>query len=191
MSRGGSWKELHALNNGIFFLRNTDWAYKHMFDIFTVKYSYTRFLCKTLIDQPGELAMAPRHPLYSLAHNHLVQISILIAQKQISFPPQEEHEVGPNIVVTKKRLFNSFRRDDLHSRDDASEDGDWKKGDFIAHFATKRKFAEVFRLYAELGLVLPQVSNRYGYSIPAQGDAEFQETQSGTCWCDGTHNQVS
>lgn len=59
MSRGGNWKELHALNNGIFFLKNTDWAYKHMLDIFTVKYSYTRFLCKSLIDQPGELAMAP------------------------------------------------------------------------------------------------------------------------------------
>ena len=59
MSRGGGWQELHALNNGIFFLRNTEWAYKHMLDIFTAKYSYTRFLCKKLIDQPGELAMAP------------------------------------------------------------------------------------------------------------------------------------
>ncbi|EJK48167.1 hypothetical protein THAOC_33066 [Thalassiosira oceanica] len=171
MSRGGNWKELHALNNGIFFLRNTDWTYKHMLDIFTVKYSYTRFLCKSLIDQP-------------------VQISILIAQKQISFPPQEEYEVGPNIVVTKKRLFNSFRREDSHSSDDASEDGVWKKGDFIAHFATKDKFAEIFRLYIELGLELPPVSDRYGYSIPAQGDSEFQETRSGTCWCDDAHNQV-
>lgn len=120
-----------------------------------------------------------------------MQISILIAQKQIAFPPKEEYEVGPNIVVTKKRLFNSFRRDDRHAGNDASEDGEWKKGDFIAHFATKRKFAEMLRLYAELGLELPPVSDRFGFSIPAQGDSEFQEARSGTCWCDDAHNQVS
>ena len=75
VTRGGQWKKAHALNNGIFFLKNTPWSWNHCFEIFTSKWSFTRFLGKTLMDQP-------------------IQMSLLLAQHELTWPPVQEEERG-------------------------------------------------------------------------------------------------
>jgi hypothetical protein len=97
-TRGGNWQDVHALNNGIFLLRNTEWSMRHCFEVFTSKYSYTRFLGKTLIDQP-------------------VQLSLLVAQRELSWPPTSEVETGKHVMIVPKRHLNSFRRDDFVRND--------------------------------------------------------------------------
>lgn len=106
-TRGGNWKNVHALNNGIFLLKNTEWAMKHCFEIFTAKYAYTRFLCRTLVDQP-------------------VQLSLLVAQKELKWPPRSEVKSGNHVMIVPKRHFNSFKRDDYYATTDQDEGGQWQ-----------------------------------------------------------------
>jgi len=168
VTRGGTWRHVNALNNGVFFLKNTPWSLRHCYEIFTARYSYTRFLGKTLIDQP-------------------VQLSILLARHELQWPPVEEEEVGRHVMVAPKRLFNSFRRAKLYSKADEEEGGQWKSGDFLAHFASKQKYSLMIELLQEENLPgLPPIEQRYEFSLPAQGSSvSYEDTKAGTCWCDG------
>eukprot|EP00546_Thalassionema_frauenfeldii_P003757 CAMPEP_0178918282 /NCGR_PEP_ID=MMETSP0786-20121207/13745_1 /TAXON_ID=186022 /ORGANISM="Thalassionema frauenfeldii, Strain CCMP 1798" /LENGTH=721 /DNA_ID=CAMNT_0020591985 /DNA_START=354 /DNA_END=2519 /DNA_ORIENTATION=- len=166
-TRGGQWKNFHIINNGIFFLKTGEWAKKHCFDIYTAKWSYTRFLSKTLIDQP-------------------LQASILLANGDVEWPPKDEVEKGKNVMIVAKRAFNSFRRNDSRYNNtlsnDELEDSAWKKGDFIAHFPASNKLSLMIQLLEEEGMneLLPKVEERFPFSLPAPG----KSNGAGHCWCD-------
>ena len=161
-TRGGNWKTTHALNNGVFLLKNSDWSLNHCYQIFTAKWSYTRFLGKTLVDQP-------------------IQMSLLLAQNELTWPPQFEEERGKHVMIVKKRKINSFRRDDTHSAHDNSEGGQWERGDFIAHFASGNKYSLMLSLMEQEGMPgIPSIENRYPFPIPLPGE----ETTAGNCWLD-------
>jgi hypothetical protein len=168
-TRGGHWKEVHALNNGIFLLRNTEWSMRHCFEVFTSKYSYTRFLGRTLIDQP-------------------VQLSLLVAQRELSWPPTSELERGKHVMIVPKRHLNSFRRDDYYVMTDQEEGGQWHQGDFLAHFASGNKYSLMVDLMEQENLPgVPPVERRYPFPIPAPG--VDNSIKSGSCWCD--NQQIS
>jgi len=166
-TRGGQWKNFHIINNGIFFLKTGEWAKKHCFDIYTAKWSYTRFLSKTLIDQP-------------------LQASILLANGDVEWPPKDEVEKGKNVMIVAKRAFNSFRRNDSRYNNtlsnDELEDSAWKKGDFIAHFPASNKLSLMIQLLEEEGMaeLLPKVEERFPFPLPAPG----KSNGAGHCWCD-------
>mmetsp|Transcript_15567 Transcript_15567/g.31494 ORF Transcript_15567/g.31494 Transcript_15567/m.31494 type:complete len:556 (+) Transcript_15567:3-1670(+) len=165
ITRGGSWKSVHAINNGIFLLRNTAWSIRHCFEIFTSRYSYTRFLGRSLVDQP-------------------IQLSLLLAQNELMWPPKDEIEMGQHVMVVPKRRLNSFRRNPLYSNVDAEEGGQWERGDFLAHFASNNKYSLMVDLLDQEKLPgVPPVEERYSFPLPAPGVEHDQYTNAGTCWC--------
>jgi hypothetical protein len=167
-TRGGQWKTAHALNNGIFFLKTSAWSLQHLYEIFTSKWSFTRFLGKTLMDQP-------------------IQMSLLLARKELTWPPVSEEERGPHVLIVRKTKLNSFRRNEEYSTKDVSEGGQWKRGDFIAHFASGNKYSLMLDLMQDEGLPgIPPLEQRYPFSIPLPG----HDTPAGTCWCD-THGRLN
>ena len=126
VTRGGDFRQIHIINNGVFLLRNTAWSEKHLYDIWTSRFVFTRFLGRTLVDQP-------------------LQASLLLASKELSWPPVDVEEVGNHVTVTSLGL-NGFRRNLLQFPDDANDDRAWKPGDFIAHFVSDRKYSSIIDL---------------------------------------------
>ena len=166
ITRGGNWKNVHAINNGIFLLRNSPWSVRHCFDIFTSRYSYTRFLGRSLVDQP-------------------IQLSLLLVQDELRWPPTTEVEMGQHVMVVPKRRLNSFRRNPLHSQNDVEEGGQWERGDFLAHFASNNKYSLMIDLLEEENLPgVPSVEERYSFPLPAPDAGHSQYANAGSCWCE-------
>lgn len=161
LTRGGNWRKLHVINNGVFLLKSNDWSLNHCFEVFTAKWSFTLFLGKTLIDQP-------------------VQLSLLLASNELSWPPIHEEEYGPHVMVVPKRRLNSFQRDAIHSVLDIREGAQWEPGDWIAHFASGKKFSLMIDLLKDMGMPTPPISVRFPF---VDQIADSQETNVGTCWC--------
>jgi hypothetical protein len=133
-TRGGNWRNIHAINNGIFLLKNSEWSMQHSFEIFTARRAYTKFLGKTLIDQP-------------------LQLSILVARGELDWPPNNEEEQGEHVMIVRKLLLNAFYRDEEYRGNDDREGGSWERGDFIVHFASRRKYDLMIELLTAEGLI--------------------------------------
>jgi len=161
ITRGGNWRKLHVVNNGVFLLKNSKWSLNHCFHVFLSRWSFTRFLGKTLIDQP-------------------VQLSLLLAADELRWPPTNEEERGSHVMVVPKRRMNSYRRDAWFSQQDLAEGSQWQLGDWIVHFASGNKYSLIIDLLEEIGTELPQISARFPFL--SKGAAK-QDIQSGTCWC--------
>ena len=99
------------------------------------------------------------------------QISLLLAQEELSWPPVDEREVGRHAMVVNKRLFNSFCREDEFSAVDAVEDVQRREGDFTAHFVAKRsyKYDLMFRLVETVNFILASCKLDASFPFAASG----------------------
>jgi hypothetical protein len=130
---------------------------EHCFHIFTSKWSYTRFLGKTLMDQP-------------------VQLSLLLAENELEWPAKTEEERGPHTLIVQKRKLNSFYRDAVYQKTDLEEGGHWESGDFIAHVASGSKYSLMIDVLQGEGLRgIPLLARRYEFPLPVRGT----ETEAG------------
>ena len=163
MTRGGRWEHVNVINNGIFLLRNTPWSKQHVFDIFTTKTSFTRFLGRSMLDQP-------------------MQASILVAQEEISWPPQSLDEHNRNVRIVDPAMLSSFKRGEQLVDQDIVDGIHWKEGNFAAHFASENKYSLMIDHLIETKQQIPLLEDRFPFPIPVKGEA----TKTGLCWTDVT-----
>lgn len=164
LTRGGNWRDLHLINNGVFLLRNSEWSLRHVYQIFRSRWSFTKFLGKTLMDQP-------------------VQLSLLLAAGELEWPPKIEEERSVHVLIVPKKRMNSFRRDKKFYNQDVLEGCQWEHGDWIAHFASGNKYSLMIDMLDKLNMPTPPVPERFPF--PLEDGHHVNETQSGSCWCSG------
>jgi len=170
-TRGSYFREVHVINNGVLLLRNNKWTLQHLFEIFSSRFVFTRFLSLKLVDQP-------------------IQASLLVAKHEIKWPPVSETEKSRRVMIVSGRHLNAFRRVGSTERQVSDEVSNraWQPGDYIAHFvsstSTSRahvtRFNSMYAFMEEQGMAhdLP-LDKRFSDLLPVPS----REVAAGSCWC--------